>query len=100
MVMHGGHCDRRGIEFEVGGKKFVNRSEDGDCEIFASFGRTQSLGLDGGNERNRLAEGFEFAIDTKVIAAKGAGSGDRDSRDGTVGYCAAPLPSTALRQRP
>jgi len=46
---------------------------------------------------------LQLAIDTEVVAAKGAGSRNGNAQDGFAGYLEAsisvPLPSTAFRQR-
>jgi hypothetical protein len=55
--------------------------------------------LDGCRQSNAVAGGFQFAVDAEMVAAKGAGSGNGDAQDGLTGYCFAPLPSTASRQR-
>jgi hypothetical protein len=44
---------------------------------------------------------LQFVVDAEVVAAKSSGSGNGDAQDGLACYCcAAPLPSTAFRQRP
>jgi len=99
VVVDGGNGDGGGVEMEVGGEESFDRSEDGDCVLFGGVGGAGRVGLNCGGEGDTEAGRFQFAIDTKVIAAKSAGSGNGNAQNGRDCYGFAPFPSTALRQR-
>lgn len=94
-----GNGDAGGVEAQIGGEQLVNGGEDRDAVFAGGFGGAGRVRLDSGDQGDRQAGRFEFTINTNVIAAESAGSGNGDARDGIAGYWAAPLPSTALRQR-
>lgn len=76
MVMHGGNGNGSGANLQISRKQFIDRSEDRDAVFLFSLGGTNRIRLDGGDESDAFAGRFQFAIDTKVIAAEGAGSDD------------------------
>ena len=70
-----------------------------------SFSGAAGVGFKSRRQLDSGSGGFEFAVDTQMIAAKGSRPGNRDAQPlgtslGATVYFAAPLPSTALRQRP
>lgn len=99
VVVNGGNGDGGGVEMKVGGEERTNAGEDGDGVFFSGFGGAGRVRIYGGHESNTEASRFQFAIDTKVIAAKSAGAGNGNAQDGRACYLVAPFPSTALRQR-
>ena len=100
MVMNRGNRDRGRIQLEIGGKQFIHRCKDRNRILRRGFGGARSIRLNGCRQRNPLAGGFQFAVDTEVIAAKGACPGNSDTQNGFAGYAPAPLPSTACKHRP
>jgi hypothetical protein len=99
VVMDRGHGNTGGVEMKVGHKHFVCCGKDRDGVVRGGLGCARGVGLNGGDQRDRLPGRFKLAIDTKMVAAEGARAGNGDAGDGLACYCAAPLPSTALRQR-
>lgn len=104
-MLHRRHCDGSGVEAQIG----VQHLFDGRKHWYAvgrfGFSGAACIGFEGRDEFNAGAGGFEFAVDTKVVAAKGSRPCNRDAYalDTSLGaavYFAAPLPSTALRHRP
>jgi hypothetical protein len=71
-MMHRGDSNRSRIRAKIGSEQFVDRSEDWDAEFFFGLGRACRIRIDGCDESNSLAGRFQFAIDTKVIAAERA----------------------------
>lgn len=99
VMLHGGHGDAGGIEVQVGAEQFFCRSEDGNGVLCRRLRGSRGIRLNGRYEGYGNPGRFKLAIDTKMVAAKGARAGNSDARDGLACYCPAPLPSTALRQR-
>jgi hypothetical protein len=99
MMVHGGDGYAGGVEMEVGGEQLHNRGIDRNCVLGRFCRGTGRVRLDGGNEANAQPGCFQFAVDTKMVAAKGSGPGNGDAQIILAGYLYAPFPSTALRQR-
>ncbi len=118
VMMHRGDGDCCCVKMKVGSQKLVNACEDGNSVLGCNLRGAGGVGLDGGDQSDRLACGFQFAIDAQVVLAKSSGSGNGNSqRDfahseavhpcgGLFGCSAALLvrsfswPLTAFRQRP
>ena len=100
MVMDGGDRNRCGMDAEVGRKHLVDGRKDRDGEAGLDVCGARRIWFDSGNKLDCLAGSFQFAIDTKVIAAECSGSHHGNAEIAFADYCYAPLPSTALRQRP
>jgi hypothetical protein len=63
----------------------------------AAYRRRACVRLDGCNKRNAVAGSFQFAIDAEMVAAKSAGPGNGDAKDGLACYFVTPaLPRQAL----
>jgi len=99
VVVDGGNGYGRSVQMKVGRQKRFDAREKGDGVFLGGFGGAGWIGLNGGDECNTEPGRFQLAIDTKVIAAKGAGAGNGNAQDGRACYLVAPFPSTALRQR-
>ena len=99
VVVGRGNSDTGCIEMKTSGEQRIDGGVDGDAVFVGGFGGAGRVRLEGGDQRDGQTGSFEFAIDTKMIAAESAGSGNGDAYDGFAGYWEAPLPSTALRQR-
>jgi hypothetical protein len=84
---------------QVFGHQFFYRRKDRDTVFGSSILGAARIWFDRGNKSDSEPTRFEFAIDTEMIATKGAGSSYRNTQDGLAGRFYAPLPSTALRQR-
>ncbi len=100
MMMHGRHRHRNRVQAQVGGQKRLNRRKNRNGVLGGRFRGAGFIRLNRGCEDHTQAGGFELPVDTKMVAAKGPGAGNSDTQDGLAGYFPAPLPSTALRQRP
>ncbi len=102
--MEGWHRHRSRIQSQICPQKLFHGREYRDAVTLFGFDRAARVGL---YSRNQLHPGvgvFQLAIDTEVIAPKRPRPRHRDTQPGsailgTVVYFA-PLPSTALRQRP
>jgi hypothetical protein len=90
MVMHGRNGNRGSIELEVGSQQFVNGGVDRDRVLGRGFGGAGCIRLDGGNESDTEPDRLKLAVDTKMVAAKGAGSGDGNAKNGLACYWPAP----------
>ena len=77
VMVHCGNGNRSRIEVKIGSQQFVDRSENRDAEFLFCLGRVRGIRIDRRDQGNSLAGRFQFAIDTKVIAAEGAGSRSR-----------------------
>ncbi len=100
MMVHGGNGDAGGVQMQIGRQQFVHGREDGDCVFGCRIGCAGAVRFDGCHQCNAEAGLLQFAVNTKVIAAKGPGSGYGYAQNRSAGYFAAPFPSTAVRQRP
>ena len=65
-----------------------------------NFGRANGVELNRGGEFDACARLLQLAIDAQMVAPEGPGPGDGDAQLEAAVYFSAPLPSTALRQRP
>ena len=72
MVMHGGNSNRSRVEMKISSQQFFDRSENRYAEFLFCKGCVRGIGIDRGDKGNSLAGCLQFAIDTKVIAAKRA----------------------------
>ena len=99
MVDRGyGHRSRVNLQSRV--QQFLYRGKHGGAVLGLRFRGAARVGLHGCGKLHAGSGLFQFAVDTEMVATKGAGSGDRDTQLGAAVYFSAPLPSTALRQRP
>lgn len=98
-MVDGGHCDAGCVEIEIGSEQSLGRCKDRNRVLRGDFSGARRIRLERGNQRDRFSGRLQLAIDTEVIAPERARTGDGDTRDGTAGYCPAPFPSTAARQR-
>ncbi len=103
MVMNRRNGNTGSIQPKIGAEQLVDRGEDRNGVSGSGVGRPSGVRLDGRYQRNTVVGGFQFPVDTKVVAAKCAGADDSDTNVCRRGYraaSAAALPSTAFRQRP
>lgn len=104
MMADGRDRDGGRVEIQIGAQQVVYRGEDRDGATGCGLSGACGIRLDGCNQSNALSGGFQFAVDAKVVASKGAGSGNGDPKNGLAAYLSASFcdssPSTALRQRP
>ena len=74
-----------------------------NCVFGSGIRGAGGVRFNGSDERNAQPGSLQFAVDAKMVAAKGAGSGHGNAQNGLASYFAAPvsgpLPSTAFRQR-
>ena len=87
------------MDAEVGCEHLVDGRKDRDGEAGLDVCGARRIWFDSGNKLDCLAGSFQFAIDTKVIAAECSGSHHGNAEIAFADYCYAPLPSTAFRQR-
>jgi hypothetical protein len=76
VMMDGRHGHAGRIEIEIGGEEFFDRGKDRDLVLRGCFPGASRIGLDGGNKRDTFTGRFQFAIDTEMVAAECARSGD------------------------
>jgi hypothetical protein len=104
VVMDGGDSDCSRVNFEIGGEQFLDGREDRNCVFGRGIGGAGRVRLDGCNQGDSQPRRFQITVDTEMVAAKCAGSGNGNTENGFARYFAAPesdpLPSTAWRQRP
>ena len=111
MMMHGGNSDRGCVEMKVGSQQLFNGCEDRNSVFGRGVGGAGRVRFDGGDQSDRLASGFQLAVDAQVVLAKCAGSGNGNTQSGlaqsgAVHPCgglsgsSGPCPLTAFRQRP
>jgi hypothetical protein len=99
MVIGRRDRDRCGVNVKVGRKQLIDGCEDRNGEFGSRIRGAGGFRLNPGDQSDSLAGSFEFAIDTKVIAAECAGAYNGNAEIAFAGYCYAPLPSTAFKQR-
>jgi hypothetical protein len=100
MMMNGRHSHRCRVEAQILLEQLFNRRQDRNTVLCFGFRGAAWVGLDGRGQHHARPRLLQFAIDTKMVAAEGPCSGDSDAQLRTAVYLPAPLPSTALRQRP
>ena len=72
VMVHCGNGNRSRVEIKIGSQQFFNGSENRDAEFLFCLGRVRGIRIDRRDKGNSLTGRFQFAIDTKVIAAEGA----------------------------
>jgi len=82
MMMDGGHGDGGCVETKIGGEQFIDRGEDRDCIFSRGVGGTARIRLDGCDQSNAQAGGFQLAVDAEMVTAEGAGTGNGDTESG------------------
>ena len=100
MMVNRGYGDRCRIETELGPQQFLDRRKCANAVSRLRLGGTARVGIQCSYQFNAGARGLQFPVNTKMVAAKGACPRNRDPHLGAGVYFAAPLPSTAFRQRP
>jgi hypothetical protein len=102
VVKDRGHGDRGGVEMKVGGEQGLGSGEDRNSVLGGVVLGAGGIGIDGGNQGDRLTGLFQLAIDAEVILAEGAAARDGNAQLLSGSYFPSPSwsPSTALRQRP
>ncbi len=75
--MDGGNADAGGLQLQMRCEQGFGGVEGRDGVGFGGAAADVGVGVDDGRELNGSAGGFEFAVDTEMIAAEGAGANDR-----------------------
>jgi hypothetical protein len=99
VMMNRGNGDGGRVEAKIGSQQLRRRRIDRDLVLGGGFRGAGGVGLDAGNQGDAEPGVLKLAVDTEMIAAKGAGAGNSNAQNGRARYFPAPLPSTACRQR-
>ena len=99
MMMRRRNGDTRGVEPQIGHQQFAHRRKNWNRIFFRRLRCAARVRFNRGNQCDSQSSRFQFAVDTKVIAAKCSRPGNSDTQNGFAGYLYAPLPSTTFRQR-
>ena len=82
MMVHGGNGDGGRVELQIGCQQFLGGRKNRDRVFGGGLGRAGAVRLDGRNQSNAEASGFQLAIDAQMVPAKGAGSGNGNAQRG------------------
>ncbi len=84
-MREGGNADRGGVDRQ-GGKTVSDASEDGKGHLGGEGACALLGGLNEGDQRDRVAGVFEFAVDANVVAPEGSGTADNGTEWGGSGH--------------
>jgi hypothetical protein len=99
MMMDRRNGHRRCIQAQIGSQQLGRRRIDGNLILGGGFGGARGVRLDARDQGDAEPGVLKLAVNTEMIAAKGAGAGNSNAQSGRAGYFPTPLPSTAWRQR-
>ena len=101
-MMNRGNGNRRRIQLQVRSQQLVHCGKYRNPVLGCGLGCAGLIGLDGRHQADARTRRLQFTVHAQMIAPKGPGAGHSNPQHALAGYFAAPaapLPSTAWRQR-